>query len=333
MPATSSDTLIAALIDAFQDSGSSGVLLSSPRKHPRKFAIPTPDGALSLWVYIWTLTHGGRPTLRDEYRIQMTSVSSPLQINPLGYTLLLGYEPNLQMFAGFDLAKHQRFTTGSPSVQIDIKAIRTALRDGLAFDRKDNDEIAVGIRPDQILHYTANSEALHKFGKNASTFALLKKASTQQAIPEEDLDAVAIERQRVVRTVSELARSASFRTSVLHAYDRRCAITGMQLKLVEAAHILPVGAPGSTDGIKNGFCLSPTYHRAYDNALIYLNEDYIIRINPEKEHQLKELDLLGGFEAFKATVGRQVHLPTDRNLWPDTRLIKKANFFRRITIN
>ena len=35
------------------------------------------------------------------------------------------------------------------------------------------------------------------------------------------------------------------------AYDQRCAVTRIQLRLVDAAHILPVGAEGSTiDTIK-----------------------------------------------------------------------------------
>ena len=46
------------------------------------------------------------------------------------------------------------------------------------------------------------------------------------------------------------------------------------LDLVDAAHILPVGAPESIDDIRNGIAIAPTYHRAYDNGLIYLDEDY-----------------------------------------------------------
>jgi hypothetical protein len=62
-------------------------------------------------LYAWTLTHGGRQSLPDEFRIQMTSVSSPLAPNPGGQTVLIGYHQDLNMFAGFDLAKHRTFTT------------------------------------------------------------------------------------------------------------------------------------------------------------------------------------------------------------------------------
>lgn len=332
MPAIAPASLIEAFLDAFQESGSSGVLLSSVTKHPRKFAVQTPNGTVEIWIYVWTLTHGGRPSLPDEYRIQMTTVTSPLQMNPNGYTLLLGYEPNLKMFAGFDLIKHRTFTTGSPSVQIDIKALHKSLQDGLAFDRKDNNEIAVGIRPDQLLNYTANADILHKLGTNARTFDLLVKASALQDIPEEELTSVPKERQRIVATVKRLARDASFRNTVITAYQNRCAVTRLQLRLVEAAHIVPVGASGSTDEVRNGMALSPTFHRAFDYGLIYLNEDYVMRINPEKEDHLVRLSLDGGLSDFKSFLDKKIHLPPDKKQWPDRRYINRANEFRRIKL-
>jgi len=51
------------------------------------------------------------------------------------------------------------------------------------------------------------------------------------------------------------------------------------LRLIEAAHILPVGAEGSTDLVTNGICLSPTYHRAFDRALIYLDESMKMQLS------------------------------------------------------
>jgi hypothetical protein len=54
-----------------------------------------------------------------------------------------------------------------------------------------------------------------------------------------------------------------------------------------------------------------------------------MRLNPEKQSSLVKLNLDGGFEGFKAALGK-VHLPPDRHQWPDPRLIKKANQFRRI---
>src|SRR3989338_2323082 len=115
------------------------------------------------------------------------------------------------MFAGFDLKRHRTFTKGSPSVQIDITAIHQALQDGLAFDRKDNNEIAVAIRPDQLLTYAYTAEHLHQYGRDAGTFTLLQKASSLAPIKPIDLDALAAPRQRIVQTVRRMSRDANFR--------------------------------------------------------------------------------------------------------------------------
>ncbi len=331
MPAIDAPTLVNAILDAFQDSGASGILVSSLRQHPRRFIVETQTGGIEVWIYAWTLTHGGRPSLPDEYRIQMTTVSSPLPLNPKGYTLLLGYEPNLKMFAGFDLTRHCTFTTGSPSVQIDIKCIHKALEDGLAFDRKTNQEIAVAIRPDHMLNYMANAEELHRLGKNAAMYNLLSKASASEKILEGEIARLTPRRQKILSTLTRWARSASFRQQVLYAYNNRCSVTRMQLRLVDAAHILPVQAEETTDDVRNGIALSPTYHRAFDGGLIYLDEDYLMKINNERQLQLLTLNLGGGIEDFKHYLSKRIYLPPDKRQWPDIIMIRKANRYRRIS--
>jgi len=330
MPAMSPRSLVEAVLSAIEASGFSAVLLSPIRDHPRKFALSLPSGeAVELWVYAWTLTHGGRPSMPNEYRIQMTTVASPLPLNPLGPTILIGYEPDLHLFAGFDLERHHTFTTGSPSVQIDIRTVRAALQDGLTFDRKSNQEIAVGIRPDQLVNYAFNAVALHRLGRHAPTFALMNRASGLQTIPDAELAQLSEPRRRIVQQVSRLLRDANFRQQVLLAYDHRCAVTRAQLRLVDAAHILPVGAPDSTDAVTNGLALSPTYHRAFDSGLIYLTDTYEMKVNPAKEAELRALNLAGGIDRFKAPLGK-ILLPPDQRQRPRFDLIRKANRFRLI---
>ena len=128
--------------------------------------------------------------------------------------------------------------------------------------------------------------------------------------------------------VSRLARDSDFRRKVIVAYDRKCCITGLQLRLIDAAHILPVGAEGSTDDVQNGLCLSPTYHRAYDGGLIYLTEDRRMLINPKKKNELVRLGLGGGLRDFEVHLERETLLPPDRKQWPIAEFIRAANEFR-----
>jgi len=329
MPAIPPRIMVSVLLDAFQQSGESAVFTSQGNLHPRKFVLAGPSGSMVVWVYIWTLTPGGRPSLPNEYRIQMTTVESPLAVNPDGPTALLGYEPNLKMFAGFDLSRHRRFTTGSPSVQIDVRVVQAALNDGLAFDRKDNDEIAVGVRPDQLLAYIRNAGLLHTLGPDGRTFRLLAKATALEPLPAVDVSRLSAERRRIVETVSRLSRAANFRDQVLTAYGNRCAVTRMQLKLVEAAHILPVAADGSPDHVTNGVALSSTFHRAFDMGLIYMNDAYEMCINRSRRTSLVDQALDGGLAEFEARLGR-IHLPPDRAQWPNLEFVQRANQLRMV---
>jgi putative restriction endonuclease len=219
MPTVGPRALVNAVLDAIQESGYSAVFLTKVREHPREFLVTSQDGQNThVWVYIWTLTPGGRPNLPNEYRIQLTTVQSPLTLNPNGPTVLMGYEPDLNMFAGFDLQRHREFTPGSASVQIDIRTVREALQAGFAFDRKSNDEIAIGIRPDQFVNYVANSRDLHRYGVQGATLGLLSRAVALEEIPDDDIAALSEQRQRIVQTVSRLSRRGSFRQQVKFAY-------------------------------------------------------------------------------------------------------------------
>ncbi len=329
MPALPPQQIVAAIEDAFTESVSAAVITSNVRDHPRRFYVTAGAASFPLWVYIWTLTHGGGSARHaDEYRIQITSVTPPLPENPNGPTLILGYEPNTKCFAGFDLRKHRTFSTQSPSIQININTLREAVRDGFAFARKGNDEIAVAIRPDNLLSYALNCESLHESGADAVVSDILSRVSRFESVSNEEMNSLSADRRRVVTKISRLARDSDFRRKVTVAYDRKCCVTGLQLRLIDAAHILPVGAEGSTDIVQNGLCLSPTYHRAYDRGLIYLSSERRMRINRKKRDDLVRLGLSGGLAEFESHLGREIFLPVDRSNWPDPEMIEQANRFR-----
>lgn len=331
MPAASPKIIVQAIINAFEEGNASAFLLSSGPGNPRPFIVQQSNQTFSVWIYVWTLTHGGgaaRPV--NEYRIQLTGIQQPLARNPNGITLLMGYEPIVGCFAGFDVSKHLTFSTRSPSIQIPITTLHDALQNGFSFVRKGNDEIAIGVRPDQLLTYCLNAPLLHREGAVEGMPELLQQAAELLPIPEEETVSLPEERTRVIQEVARYSRDSTFRKRIVVAYDRRCAITRMQLQLVDAAHILPVGAEGSTDETTNGICLSPTYHRAFDKALIYLDDQLRMQINPEKEQVLVAAGVAGGLEAFKAYLGQRIHLPYERSQWPDLAYVQEANRIRGI---
>lgn len=87
---------------------------------------------------------------------------------------------------------------------------------------------------------------------------------------------------------------------------------------------------GSTEHVTNGLALSPTMHRAFDNAIIYLDEDYIMRLNERRATELVGENLHSGLTEMRGILGMRVHLPANRQQWPNRDLIQIANRHRRI---
>jgi putative restriction endonuclease len=159
---------------------------------------------------------------------------------------------------------------------------------------------------------------------------LLERAAAGAEIRARDVRALSTERKRLVEITSRLSRLSSFKREVLFAYGHTCAVTRVQLRLVEAAHILPVGSPESADHVTNGIALSPTYHRAFDAGLIFLDDRYEMRLNENRITEFTGLGLAGGLQGFRSVLGR-IFLPPDRTQWPHRDFIRRANRYRRVT--
>ena len=181
-----------------------------------------------------------------------------------------------------------------------------------------------------MVNYIANAVQLHRVGANALTLNLLNRVAAMQPVQPEEIAPLTRARRRIVETVSRLARDANFADQVLDAYGHRCAVTRAQLKLLDAAHILPVGADGSTDLVTNGIALSPTYHRAFDHGLIYLDARLRMVINPTRVEYLRRLNLDAGLAAFSEPLGNMIHLPANPAQRPSPNIVRRANSFRRI---
>lgn len=109
----------------------------------------------------------------------------------------------------------------------------------------------------------------------------------EELLPRDDEDGVpAFQEERVpwegpvdraTMLVSRTVRNRQFRKRILDAYDRRCALTGMQLingggrAETQAAHIMSVEA-GGPDVVNNGIALSGTVHWMFDRGLISLSD-------------------------------------------------------------
>ena len=111
-----------------------------------------------------------------------------------------------------------------------------------------------------------------------------------------------------------IIRSYIFRKAVLEIYDNRCAISGLKIEssgltpLVDACHIVPFALAFDVT-IRNGIAFTPTFHRAFDNGLIAISDNYRILIHPK----LKGPNLPAGFKKIENKI---ILLPNQEKFYP-----------------
>ncbi len=123
---------------------------------------------------------------------------------------------------------------------------------------------------------------------------------------------------RATALVNRKVRNRQFRKRILEVYDRRCALTGMQLingggrAEAQAAHIMSVEARGP-DVVTNGIALSGTVHWMFDRGLISLSDSGEILLSR------KINDVEGVTKLLYPE--RQARLPTNENDRPHKRYL------------
>lgn len=93
-----------------------------------------------------------------------------------------------------------------------------------------------------------------------------------------------------VREVKTRVNQNVFRQIVLANYNKKCAITGIDLPdLLVASHIIP-WSQNEVERLnpENGICLSALYDRAYDKGLIGITEKYQIVLSTELKNKEKK---------------------------------------------
>ena len=321
--------LLNLLLDAVDDGGWRSLVASAA--HPFHLRLFRGDErGFSLHIYIWNCTHGGGSArAEDEYRIQLTGVVP--ERHPGEVTLLLGWHDGYGVFVGWDITKHSGQDSKSPSAQVKEVALANAHTHAFSIHQRHNGEIAVAFRPEFLVEYALNAESLHKTGKAAEDLSLL---NSLDSITDAQIGAVASKQRQIILTqIAKKYRAYDFRQRVLGAYEHRCAACGVQLKLIDAAHIVPVADPTSTDETTNGIALCKIHHAAMDRKLISFDEKYKIEISESEIERLAEVGLAGGIREFKQHLKAAIILPTDRRDYPSPAYIKQARAVRKWSAN
>jgi len=330
MPKLNKRQLLERVENGIKESGWNLLFVTDPSEHPARYQVYREHFSHAVRVYIWNLTHGGgraRPV--DEYRIQVTGVP---QFEPEigGKTLILGWWDDVGVFAGFDYQHHKNPLGYSPSMQIREAALRNAVVNGLCPHQRGGDEIAIAFRPDFIGAYIDNLESLHQSGQVAGDVEILSRIGNEpERVSDEEINSRATEKRKFAFVSTKRAlRDISFRARVLNAYSQKCAFCGLQLKLLDGAHILPVSQQGSTDETCNGVALCATHHRAYDHGLITFDPEYRVHMNRKRVEEFRETGHDGGLDEFVEKLKPILILPPDRRDRPNSDYVGRANTVR-----
>ncbi len=329
MPHLSKDELLERFRRGLWACGYQCLIRQPSLEHPFRLAALREGAAHRLIVYVWNVTHGGgvqRP--EDEYRIQLTGVDPPLFREPDATTLLLGWYQPAQTFVGFDIRLHSTFSRHSPSIQVKLSTLEDAAHRGIAFQDKGEGEIAVAFRPDLLMFYVQHQEELHDVGESATSLAVAQQATQPEEPAETDLRQLPEARRSTVREMRRWQRDRRFRSRVLTAYGFRCAVCGVQLDMVMAAHIIPVSEPGSTDETSNGLALCPDHHYAYDFSLVGVLPDYTVALNEDRIARLRDRGLDDGLESFETRLRDRIVLPDERTERPSPEYLYRGLLVR-----
>jgi putative restriction endonuclease len=328
MARLSKRSLLNRVEEAIRLSGWS-ILYLSEDAHPARYRIYRGAQNFDVKVYIWNITHGGATRSADEYRIQVTGVSK-FDLEPGAQNLLLGYWDEVATFTGWDIRQHLGQLGSSPSMQVSVQALRQSLLTGFAPYANRNGETAVAFRPDFMGTYIQYLEPIHDSGqvpKEASILAQLSEDA--EAVEDEEIEGdVAPPRAFAVIATKRALRALDFGRRVLAAYGHQCAMCGVQLRLVDAAHILPASDPNSTDQTQNGVALCPLHHRAYDRALVTFDANLEVYQNTAAIRSLEAEDRSGGLPEFRKALRRILIAPADRRDRPSERFVAEANRLR-----
>jgi putative restriction endonuclease len=320
----SKDALLNQVISAVAAGGWQALIVDAT--HPfliRVFRDDQPD--LDVRVYIWNCTHGGGAArAKDEFRIQFTGTVPTRHKGEQG--VLLGWHAEKGVFVAWDLSRHEGQASSSPSAQVKEAALDGASDRSFAIHVKENGEVVVAFRPEYLVDYILTAGTLHMSGRAQRDLEVLNNLDS---LTDADIGVVADSKRRtVIQTIARRYRAHDFRQQVLRAYVERCAVCGMQLGLLDAAHIIPVADPRSTDEVVNGVAMCKLHHFAFDSNLLSFNERYDIEVSTTRVAQLRGERLAGGINKFRAALRPSLLLPPNSRHHPKPRYIRDARIAR-----
>jgi putative restriction endonuclease len=189
--------------------------------------------------------------------------------------------------------------------------------------------IGIGYRPGTQTQVFRPEFPVHLVAEEPAQQQFVVSVVGQQAVPTgAGADVIDITKRYNERVALARLHQPLFRSKVLTAYERRCAVCKLPFaELLDAAHIKG-DAQGGAARVSNGLALCKIHHGAFDANLIGVSPDYVVHVResvlrtfdgPTLQHALKEIN--------GKTLGQ---IPRSRPERPDSALLEERfEVFRR----
>jgi putative restriction endonuclease len=318
------EDILDCLFKAIEESYAQATFLIHANHFPFRLQIRGKTNTYRIRAYIWGLTKNA--PYKHEFQIQDLGVDK-IMLVPGEKTLILGWWKEAGVFAGFDAGKHLGKLNPSYSFQIHETVLNKAYINGFYTQHKKNEEAIIAFTPDFFIDYVHNLERLHGFGKSVRDLTILNEI-TQTAENNDFYNNIQdLDRRKTFLSLHRRIREINFQKRVLNVYGYRCAFCG-SFKSVEAVHIIPVNHKKGTDETRNGLALCALHHKAYEQGLITIIEDYSVILNPNQMDEPNKLKLDGRLAKFAKDLRPIILLPPAVNDRPHIEYIKIANSIR-----
>ena len=329
MPFLGNGELLQAVIDACRYRTESVLYLEG--RNPFMLSI---DGQ-NVVFFVTNVSHARRRD-PDEYRIQCRG-DLPEEFarhRANGQSIcILGYDADTDTFSAWDpdLFLQRSRRTQRFSLYTRLTNHSTASTEGFSIYRDSSGQNVLSFRSEFLGLYIENTEPMHQATQRAlQTIAGAYRETRSGAVARR---LVTVAKRRIEVTHSQFARSPQFRRAVLQAYENRCAMCGVQLELVEAAHLVPHHHPCGLDIVPNGIALCTLHHKSLDTGLLYVDANYYIQMNAVRRSYLARMQRMEGLRQFERLHKPMITLPQDTSDYPLPENIELGNQLRGIGVN
>ena len=328
MPLLSSGELLQAIIDACRHRTEAVLFVQG--HNPFSVSV---DGR-EVTVFVANVSHARRSD-PDEFRIQCPGdLPDQLAARRAAGDLvcILGYNADTDTFSAWD---PERFVQRSRvtqrfSLYTRFSSHQRARADGFSVYRDASHQNVLSFRSEFMALYVGNVDVMHQATDRALQNLVRAHRDARSGVASRRL--VSVAKRRIAITHNQYARSPQFRQAVLEAYENCCAMCGLQLELIEAAHLVPHAHPRGLDVVPNGIALCALHHKSLDSGLLYIDTNYDIRINAVRQRYLARLQRTGGFRGFRQQLRPMIALPQSPTEFPLVENITLGNQLRGIGV-